>query len=263
MIQVNVEKLDGIIADFSLLLGEEFVRNILDVFKTTGKKRQEVMRLEATAHPLAIWWNQLKIDSEKSRKDKRLTLSNNSIFAIALYDFLLCIKHLKNFERILNRIREKVNFYSACFEAEIAASYLKAGYDFRIVDEGKNKTCDFQVLKEGEIVSIECKSLENFAFYEKRHWDNVQVRLSRLMNKYKRPWKIDICSTRLIDGNDVRKIEETAERRLRVDMVGEAKTDDESIVMLFERLAEPDKEYPGGYSGVGTGEMYRPWFVGH
>lgn len=183
-----LRKLEGI-------LGHSFVAEIKS-FNPIGLNELEARILEASAHPLAPWWATFERDVEASKQTGVLHLSDSSLILLSLLSDLLDIEHLRNVDRILKALKNRSTFFSALFEAYVAAAYVRMGMKVEIVQESitGEKTCDLCVSDGSDIVYIECKSLDDLQLKEGRQWDELHQRLVSLLRQYRRSWLVIIRS---------------------------------------------------------------------
>jgi hypothetical protein len=89
------------------------------------------------------------------------------------------------FNRLLDRLREVKGFFSAEFEVEVAASYLRKGYGVEFIKEGKTKTPDLRVTApNGVYFEVECKCREqgsNRDYRIEAVWNELESSLLKVM----------------------------------------------------------------------------------
>lgn len=224
LITVSLEKLDYLHKEIEEFFGEEMI-GALEVLSSDIKGMTAHSRAEALAHPLAPVWKQFKKEMLRSKKESVLLFSEKSVKFLELYDSLLAISELDNFERINSRIRKKDHFYSAAFEAKIASSYLEEGCSVEIVDEaGSSRSPDFLIrTDEGGKIYVECKSLEDKKRTEIFLWDQLFPRIRNTLDRYRREWSIFIAPENILSGSDLDVIAKTIELAAEQGKVGDLK----------------------------------------
>jgi hypothetical protein len=208
MIQVNVNNLEDIKNRIICILGKEFI-NEINSFHTIGLKQSEAEQIRTKAHPLAIWWQSFKQDITNSQKDMIMRLSEYSIRLIDLISDLEDIKMLSNHQRILNSIHNKGTFYSACFEAKIAANYVNMDKSVEIQKEGivnNQRVSDLRINTKDGLVFLECKSLDDFKLKESPLWNQTCYRIQRILERYKKSLAVTIFAGKQITGKDMDQI---------------------------------------------------------
>lgn len=256
MIKVTPATLPAYIEEFAQILGKTFVVSELDSFRTHGLRRAEARMVEASAHPLALWWQTLKHDAEVSKKENTLRLSDGSIRALRLFSDLKDIKRIPNCERIINAIRKRATFYSACFEAYIAASYAAKGYEVEITDENRDqgRTSDLRVIGEDlQVVYVECKCLDDIKIKEERHWDELLERLEKALRMHHRSWAVIIRSSLTIGAKEKEDIITTVSYSSRTGDMAPQRCADGRILIEYMKLWEWDQIMPGpiGFTKMG------------
>lgn len=228
MIEVNISKLENYKEQITDILGSEFTE-LMDSFQTTGMNQADANRIESKTHPFAKWWRAFKQDIDISRNTGQLHLSEFSMLLLYLLSDLYAIRDIPDRVRILNSLKGKSAFFSACFEASITASYKLLGYDIEIVKEKSKdgvRTSDLRIITKDAIVFLECKSLDDFKLRESPLWDELLQRIDKTLRKYNKSWAVTIFAGRQIAGRDKEVIFNTVCNAIKNNCLGEALTAD-------------------------------------
>lgn len=246
MINVNVNNLDSIKNQVIIMFGKEFI-NEIDSFETAGLNQFEVAQTYHAAHPFAIWWEIFKQDIKTSQEANELRLSEFSIRIINLFSDLIDIKEVSNFIRILNAIKRRNTFYSACFEAHVASCYINIGKNVEISEEGiieNQRVSDLKVNTKNEAVYMECKSLDDFKLKESPLWAEITIRVHNALKKYKRSWAVTILAGKQIDGKDMNRLCTDIAIDIRNSSLGERLIND-YFKVSYKKLLDWNQEVRG------------------
>lgn len=154
---INLSSIEKVLTDFGKVVGDNFVSK-LDSYTEIGISEQRIEEMRAKIHPLQRYWNLLQRDLEKSYDLGKFHLSSESFLVLQKITDITSISGIKGFEYLLDRFKNRNQFYSAAFEAFIASSYRKMGYEVEIIEETSEKTPDLRIkTKLGCEVFIECK----------------------------------------------------------------------------------------------------------
>jgi len=130
----------------------------------------EISKPEDVRHPLIVLYQRVCANQQHARGDVRagvvvestVTGADSLFFGLA-YD-LYCIEHNSrtqpNWRRWLHRFKTSEGFYSTCYEAYAAASFIRAGFlvDFLDEDERGRKPEFLAFLPTtGKTLAVECK----------------------------------------------------------------------------------------------------------
>lgn len=137
----------------------------------------------AKPHPLIS----ILIEAEKwainTLRTKEFQL-NESV--LRLYSFGTALDVAKNqvgFNRLVDRLKKKEQFYSTAFEVEVAASYLMRGYKVEFIEENSTKTPDLKVtIPNGITFFAECKCRDQLTERDQLvdcAWNDLEASLIR------------------------------------------------------------------------------------
>lgn len=247
MIEINEHNIENYIEEFRKVLGDDFI-NEIDSFETLGLKKHEADRTESTAHPFALWWRAYKQDIIRIKDSGRFGLSVQSSRALEMLSNLIDIKNIPNVQRIKNSIRNKGTFFSGIFEAYIAAGYLFQGFSVEAVEEqpgNKQKTTDLHVKVGSQIIYVECKSLDDFAIKESKHWQEILDRVSCILRNHKKNWGITILCGKQIDDKDKQSICNEIAIDIKKNNLGLRRLENKKIIIQYEKLSEWDQVFTG------------------
>lgn len=253
MITIDLNTIHAVPEKLASFLGADFVGRNLSTYKPEGLSPTEILRMKARAHPLAPIWFQLIQDVQKSIERKMLLLSDQSLFAVKLLSDLQDIRSVSNQDRILDSITSRNKFASGSFEAWVAAHYLQTNKHVEAIAEGDSKSCDLRVVcDDNTSVFIECKSLEDFAIRDARHWESLTWLCAKRLQKSRCCWSIEIEATRDVSGKEFQEVQ-----ILLSDAIGSRVPRDfatRSFTVRCKEIAEPDREYEGGIIGNTTSD---------
>lgn len=137
-----------------------------------------------------------------------MSFGDSSKECLNLWLYLNLIKHLPNFQRFLNRLKQKDHFHSTLFEVVVLGDYCNNGHKMIIQDEenSKSKTADFLVIDSNQTIHIECKSLKSTSRKEQVFWDDLYSRILSLFEKMNLGWNIEIYCEKELTAEDVKEI---------------------------------------------------------
>jgi hypothetical protein len=162
------------------------IENYADEIFTSSFMReleQQLTNGPGLKHPLSFWWNVFLKDKNSSERYNKVYLRDVSARFMQLILALNALKDCKGFERLFPRLKDPIQFFSARFEAIVAAGYLNMGYYIEFSDEAhaQAKVPDFFVFSnesKDDYVTIECKSLNDDVKVWESQWvsffDDVQ-----------------------------------------------------------------------------------------
>ena len=201
MLKVNWENIEKQKETFCQLLGEEFIGEAEEYSQLSaqGKLKQQPKGYT----PFFDFWHSYNLDIKSSKAQKQLVLSSRTCFLLDLLDQLCAISDLPNFTRIVESLRIKNTFYSAAYEASVAALY-KPFYSVNITQEGSSKSPDFAVaLPSNEKVYVECKSLEDFSLGRGKLYQRFVEKIEKRCQFNQKSNEIVLQASDNIDQNSV------------------------------------------------------------
>lgn len=199
MLNINLENIKKQKESFRQLLGEEFIRGAEEYSQLYAQG--ELKQQPKGYTPFFDFWHSYNLDIETSQKQKQLVLSPRTYFLFDLLDQLYMISDLPNFLRIVKKLRVKNTFYSAAYEASVAALY-KSFYSLNIIEEGNSKSPDFDItLPSTEKVYIECKSLEDFSLGKGLLYQQFLTKIEKTCRVNSKSNKIILQTSNNIDQN--------------------------------------------------------------
>jgi DNA-binding XRE family transcriptional regulator len=206
MRQVSLNDLRALQAEILAFFGSELLGRAVE---TIGLPHYEGRRVRTTAHPLATWWRSFQRDIDTSFQRNAISFSRESARLLELYTALQEIKSLPNFDRILTDIQNKSKFYSATFEAILAAMYRSSGYNLTITAEGEvegEKAPDFIVYAGCDRVNVEAKSLEDLSSGEDERIDQMCFEIEGVLAKNKRCARVRIDFSKRVSGSECARV---------------------------------------------------------
>jgi hypothetical protein len=254
-VSLNVDNLRATCDELVQVIGAERFRRISATFtpeKTRGLPAYHLMR--AQAHPLAVEWHELMQAVEKSEETRTIALPERSLF---LLDHLVRLKLLTavpGIERILLRLEQRDQYYSAMFEILILSFYHERGAPIEVVAEASRsgqRRADFVIRHGSQCVHIECKSLEDHSRKEGRIWEQIESSIMRALSSDKRCWRVLIIATRPVGGKDISTIVSLASAQIKQGALDSFATPDGGVIVSFESSsAWPDAWQLGGIESI-------------
>jgi hypothetical protein len=145
---------DFLLEYFSERIGREWIAN--------------EMKLGADGHPIGQWAIELRKSWPPPGTGVRKRLINNAFRSLlsAAYNLYLIEHHYEQygqplFDRLLNRLKERVEFFAAFSETRVAAAFLKAGFYLEYEDDlrpGQHPEFTAKYLPTGRPFSVEVKT---------------------------------------------------------------------------------------------------------
>ena len=151
------------------ILTEDFLRDLEKQMTTdtTGKKKAHIEQMESHYHPMRSWWQLFKRDKQLSLESGNMFYfcDDSALFAQLIFS-LMKIKDSEGFKRLIPRLIDPVQFYSARFEAIVASNYCENGYKVIFNNEfgtSGEKVSDLYVFKTDtrDYIAVECKSMDD------------------------------------------------------------------------------------------------------
>jgi hypothetical protein len=210
VLSIEPEDLDRLRAELAALFPIPEFEKIVQGFspeKTRGLDEYALCR--AKAHPLATSWHDFLNEIEKTKTEGAFKFSKSTYLFIDTLCSLLEYP-ISNRELIIRNMMNAGQFHSALFEAEVAAAYSEMGYQVRAVPERPDeciKTPDLEIMKNGEYLYVECKSLEDQERKDARLWDALFQRLIKIESQSPWCWDIHFKSGRRLKHDDIVSIE--------------------------------------------------------
>jgi hypothetical protein len=240
---------------------EEYKKEIISIFggafigkmnecNSTGMIESDAIKASVNAHPFSHWWAAFIYDISLCKESGSFQLSETSMRMLDLLSDLRDICSLPNYMRILNSIRNNSTFFSACFEAHIAAGYVNMGQHVEIQKEGVEenvRTSDLRVIANNKPVFLECKSLDDFKIKKAPLWNQLMFRISKNLKKYQRSWIVTILAGKQIDGKDMEKLCRSIIEDIKNEKLGET-TCEEKYKIQYRKLLDKGQEARGSLS---------------
>ena len=201
MLNINLENIEKQKETFRQLLGERFIEEAEEYSQLFAQGKLE--RQPKGYTPFFDFWHSYNLDIKTSQAQKQLVLSPRTYFLLDLLDQLCTISDLPNFLRIVKNLRVKNTFYSAAYEASVAALY-RALYSVYITQEEETKTPDFNItLSSTEKVYIECKSLEDFSLGKGKIYQQFVEKIEKICRANRKSNEIVLQTTDNIEQRSI------------------------------------------------------------
>jgi len=183
--EISKETLKDYKKKFIEILGEKFISQAENYSMQMLKKRFD--KSLYPKHPFFYFWHQYNLDILYTANHDILYYSKPVRYLFNILDNLEKIKSLENNNRIIKKILNKSDFYSAVFEAEIAAIYMR-NYSVQIIDDSINekKSPDLCLIdSNSNKIYVECKALQNVKLDLIKVLSNISDQTKTFCKKYK------------------------------------------------------------------------------
>ena len=203
--ELDVKSLITFINEVPDVLGEKWldkkVTQEINLRKISGKnihQRKHSYLFLPKPHPLIEWaievekWRKACIESHRLELNKAVL--KYAILGISLYS----AKNLIGFDKLIPRLKQKKQFYSAAFEIEVASSYIARDWNVEFISEGITKTPDLRITKQdGSFFYVECKCRDQLTKRDKNNetfWTDLSSTLIRKLGPKKKNFLILVKS---------------------------------------------------------------------
>lgn len=191
-IEVTLENFEFFIENLKEHVGKDFVNALIstningfpddhNVRRTNREQIVESSRQRLNAHPLAEMVQAYLRDSRVTSKEGRWSLSDHTFFLLDLVANLNRGREFKNFDRVIDQIKERSKFHSAAFELMTACRYADIGYKIEFVEECNEKTPDILARHPLGDIQVECKSLEDNSGEQHNLFMQMAARLGKIL----------------------------------------------------------------------------------
>ncbi len=167
-----------------LILGEKWLDRKVREAKEPIKNPQKMGYLyKPSLHPAVEWM--ITINNTESNFGK--APPDAYVYLAELGRTLAAVQNLRNFDRLLARLKSVSDFQSALFEAEVAHHYISEGREVEFLQEQKGKRSPDLLVKRGkEQLYVECKCRElmsNAEMKQKAFWLKIEQSIFDYMRK--------------------------------------------------------------------------------
>ena len=253
MLQVHINNLEEYKKEIIDIFGSAFIEQMNEC-NSTGMIESDALKASVKAHPFSHWWATFIKDISLCKESEIFQLSETSLRMLDLLSDLRDICSLPNYMRILNSMQNNSTFFSACFEAHIAAGYVNMGEHVEIQEEGVEenvRTSDLRVIVNSKPVFLECKSLDDFKIKKAPLWNQLMFRISKNLKKYQRSWIVTILAGKQIDGRDMEELCRIIIEDIKNEKVGETICE-EKYKIQYRKLLDKGQEIRGNLSIQGN-----------
>ena len=174
--------------------------------------------METRSHPLFLGRQALEREAHRSAADGTIQLSRQSAHLLNSLANLRTASEASDYIALVRRLISPTQYYSTLFEADVAAGYILAGNEVFIVPEDATsglRSPDIRIRVQGTTVDIECKSLEDLGAREQNLWNHLQIRLTRILQRRRRPLRVSITAMAYLSGKASDAIARALEAHLR------------------------------------------------
>jgi hypothetical protein len=169
--------------------------------------------------------------------------------------WLALVNSMKNFQRLVRRLKNIDQFESADFEVEVAAGYSREGCDVEFVEEGTEKTPDLKVSpKYGRVFYVECKRRDSLTERDKKittGWTELEARLLRVLGPQRLNYVIVVKANSDPLAGDVEYLYQLIVGSFKSGGMGHLDTKTKTVMTIedpsgrfhiaVQKLAEPDQ----------------------
>lgn len=162
-----------------------------------------LVSIESRSHPFAIAWAALVREADKSASEGTFQLSKQSTFLLHGLTNLNAVQNVPGFRALVNHLVSPAQYFSTLFEADVAAGYVAYDNHVEIIPEeatSRTRSPDIRVGGQYPPVDVECKSLEDLRMREQLLWSHLQLRLTRMLQRYRKPLRIIITAMDYLTG---------------------------------------------------------------
>ncbi|MBZ9813420.1 hypothetical protein [Mesorhizobium sp. CA7] len=208
---ITFDNLSACAASLRSLVSEPIFTRLMRGYTeyATAKGLPEHFRRLARTHPFAVAWHDLQEGIGKSLKAGSLQLTEEAFFVLDLRFCLTQIKHDPHFESLLSRFISDTQFFSTAFEVFIYAMYyLHFKLPVSLIPESVNpgqKSPDF-VIGSDQLVFVECKSLLDDVRFEDRVWLDLQMALSKVLDRSPHSLCVSISASSIVKPSDANPV---------------------------------------------------------
>lgn len=153
-------------------------RKKIEEFKKRSEKGKHAYLFKPDPHPLIEWALDLDNFITTARETQKIILNESVLKLTSLGKALKKCRHETGFEKLIERLKQKESFFSAAFEAEVAAMYSHKEFSVKFIEEGKNRTPDLYVKRaDGLDGYVECKCRDMLTERDeklKKAWEELQ-----------------------------------------------------------------------------------------
>lgn len=205
--EITVETLEEFATSFRALLGEDLFRRMLDGYDSgDAKGMTDHVQREGKAHPFAIAWDDLVKGAARSREAGVFSLSEKAYMLLDTLHSLSVAADDPDFDSLLRRLSGRDQFYSTAFEAFVLSAYRAAEVPVALIPEaavaGERRPDLISKLPDGEVVFLECKSLQDDVRLEERVWSEIEARIGRALDASPLSLRVQIEASKRISHSD-------------------------------------------------------------
>ncbi|MFS2017526.1 hypothetical protein ACEN88_13215 [Massilia sp. CT11-108] len=182
---LTIPELMGSVQVISSVIGGDWVmkkmaheKRKIEEFKKISENGKHSYLFKPDPHPLIEWALDLEKLLTHARETHEFTPNESILKLYTLGKILERCQHESGLEKLTDRLKQKDSFFSAFFEAEVAAMYSHKGFSVRFIEEGSNRTPDLYVKRaDGLDGYVECKCRDLLTERDeklKKAWDGLQ-----------------------------------------------------------------------------------------
>lgn len=185
--ELNRESLQSSFDLISETLGASWIRRKLkeeiaqqELARERKDDRRNLHLFRKPPHPLIEWW------TLSQRWKDSLQVEDPPQYAFRIAHFAEALRlaiSTEGFEKLVPRLKSKSEYFSAAFEAHVAASYVSRGYSVKFIPETASRTPDLYIERpDGTTFWAECKSRDALSDAEEETfgiWRDLQAALMR------------------------------------------------------------------------------------
>lgn len=165
-------------------------KKVIERFRVASKNRKHAYLYKPEPHPLITWALEFERWQAACLESKRFELNEAILRLATLGQSLAKSRYQSGFDKLIGRLKQRVSFFSAAFEVEVAASYCSKGYSVRFIEEGNKRTPDLRVTRsDGSHFWVECKCRDQLTERDQKNqaiWTELEASLVREIGPGKR-----------------------------------------------------------------------------
>jgi hypothetical protein len=224
--KIQTNEIHAALLQIVKFVGKEFIRDVIRKTETSktvmhdGHKKKKYGHLApATPHPLAELWkkgfaNYQALASRNRKFSSKFATVYYSLEVslspalLELFDIGCNLKEIENIPIISetgaiieiepiqfwqHRLVDSKSFEKAVYEIRVGASMKKNGYNVAYIKEGKDKTPDLLIEKNGEKAYVECKHKDKKSHRDQlteNLWSTMVVKELKLMDEIKKNYSV-------------------------------------------------------------------------
>ncbi len=241
----------------------------MNMREAVHQKNRTKQRVRYTPkHPVIQWHYEYSKWREAIASGLDIQANQSTLLLASFTRDLVEVRKARGLEHMLPRLQNPKEFTAAAFEVEVAASYVKRGWEIEFIQPSAERSPDIRVTtNNGLVFWVECKCRDQLSGRDSKisaFWENLQERLYRawmpskmnfgvLLTSAKDPVKSDLEEVADVIMQAANLLYDHPDKR-RLGIRGTAIA--EKYDFRLQYLSDPDEEL--AFSGFGDGGA--DWF---